>query len=169
MIPWSRKLLAIVFVSVAVVSAGVALSVNLATRPGTSGGPHYPLTFSDPRLEGDPHQNTSWIWIAVISSVTSEEPFSSYEAGLLRNGQVIVDPVPLAPGLLAQVGSLRYEFFDSGTYCYPTPCPPPEGPDGLLNAHDYFRLYNVDVGTTYLIRVYWAGSGDIAGEITVQT
>lgn len=169
MIPWSRRALAAVVVSVGLVSAGLTAYLNLPASPTVPPGPQHWIVFSDPYLEGDPQQNTSDIWVAVIANMGSEEPFSAYEAGLYRDGQALVEPVPLHPGVLGIVGSLWFEFFDYGTMCSPTPCPPPEGPDGLLNRFDYFRLSGVESGASYLVRVYWAESGQIVGEILVNT
>lgn len=101
--------------------------------------------------------------------MSSEEPFSSYKAALFQGGQAFVGPILLTPGVLGTVGDLWFEFFDEGVQCSPTPCPPPDGPDGLLNPGDYFRLSGVEPGASYVVRVYWTATGQVAGEITVNT
>ncbi len=165
-----KRLLLLASALVAVALAGATVWYAVRAPPSTTGGqPDHRLVFGDPSLGGNPQENTSAIWVAVIANVSSEEPFSAYEAGLFRDGEALVPPVVLHPGVLGTSGNLWFEFFDYGTLCYPNPCPPPEGPDGLLNRHDYFRLSQVESGAAYVVRVFWAGSGDLAGEIEVRT
>jgi hypothetical protein len=168
LIPWSRKLFAIIALSVVLLSIVLTL-YNLKGPPGSSDRPSHWLSFSNPQLQGGPHKNTTRIWIAVIANVSSKQPFSSYRAGLILDAHSIVEPVSLHPGVLATVGNLSFEFFDSGVGCYPLACPPPDGPDGLLGSQDYFRLNQVASGATYVIRVFWAETGEVAGEIAVTT
>ena len=99
----------------------------------------------------------------------TNESLSSYRATLLRNGSVLVEAVTVKPGQLGDSTHPIFEFFDWGTYCSPTPCPPPDGPDGNLSVYDYFRISYPDPGTAYTVRVIWAATGNVAGEIVIHT
>src|SRR5439155_26420153 len=104
-----------------------------------------------------------------ITHVDTNESLSSYRATLLRNGTVLVESVTATPGQLGDSTHPVFEFFDSGSSCSPTPCPPPEGPDGNLSADDFFRISFPDPGTAYTVRVLWAATGEIVGEIAIET
>lgn len=113
--------------------------------------------------------NTSTIWVARITSVNANETLDHYEAALVVNGTLVVEPVAVHRGTVATVGDLVFDFIESGSYCEPNPCPPPEGPDGLLNVDDYFRISNAVPSTAYAIWVIWAAKGEVVGSITIQT
>ena len=113
--------------------------------------------------------NTTNFWVARVTHVDVNESLSSYQTALLRNGTVLVEPVRIRPGQLGNSTHPVFEFFDWGTGCSPTPCPPPEGPDGALSLYDYFRISFPDPGTAYTVRVIWAPTGDTVGEIVIQT
>jgi hypothetical protein len=152
-----------------VLIAGVFMALGRGRACGPGVPPEASVVFSRPMIDGESWQNTSDIWVAHVSGVARAEPFDAYRAQLKAEGRTLVDPVRLHPGLLGVSGRLEFEFFDYGTQCLPTPCPPPEGPDGLLNANDYFRLSSVDAGVFYQVVVLWAETGEVVGLITIHT
>ncbi len=113
--------------------------------------------------------NTTEYWVARITHVDTNESLSSYRATLLRNGTVLVESVTVKPGQLGDSTHPVFEFFESGSYCSPTPCPPPEGPDGNLSVYDYFRISFPDPGTAYTVRLIWGATGNTVGEIVIDT
>ncbi len=123
-----------------------------------------------PDNQGNASENItgSGVWVAEVQS-SANEPFSSYTVGLWRDGEVLVPTGPLHTGLLGRSGDLAFEFFDYGAMCLPAPCPPPVGPDGLLNENDYFRLMITEPGHQYVIRVFWAATGEFAAGVTIAT
>ncbi len=137
----------------------------IGTPPGS--GVH--VTLDSGRIGGEPGQNTSTIWVARITAVSSNESLDRYEAALFLNDTREIGPVPLVRGTLGTAGDLVFDFFEEGVYCSPTPCPPPEGPDGRLGVGDYFRISKVSPATTYAIEVVWAETGEIVGRITIST
>ena len=168
MIPWSRKLLAISFVSVALISGGLT-AYNLAPRLGPAEpqqSQHWVL-FSGPAVEGDPIRNaTGNDWVVRIRAVSSLEPLSKYQVSLLRNGEVIVDRADIWNLSMYDVGDLFFNFVDS--FCPYATCSP-QVPERFLSEGDVIWLRNVDLGTTYVLRVIWAESGEVAGEVTIET
>lgn len=178
MIPWSRKLLAMSFVTVALASGALSIA-NLAPVPGPAGPLHW--VSLDPAVKGDVdgdlvQNSTGDMWSVIIRAVSSEEPFCKYRVSLLRNGEVILDRGALFPGDIypippdfAEVGDLRLYGVDSVHPGDPDDPPAPPYCNGLLNEGDAFRLANVDLGTTYVIRIIWAESGEVAGEVTIET
>lgn len=124
---------------------------------------------SEQGVGGEPGQNTSSIWVARITSATSNETLASYQAVLIANGTTIIGPVTVVRGTLGIHGNVVFEFFETGTYCSPTPCPPPEGPDGLLGVNDYFRISNAAPATTYTVQVIWGATHAVAGQIVIHT
>jgi hypothetical protein len=161
---------------VAVLAVAVVLSASLVALRfippiGAPGGnsPPVSVAFDVTHIGGKPEMNTTEYWVARIMYVDTNESLSSYRATLLRNGSVLVAPVTVKPGQLGNSTHPVFEFFDWGTYCSPTPCPPPEGPDGNLSVYDYFRISFPDSRTAYTVRVIWAATGDTVGEIVIDT
>ena len=160
--------IAIVLIAVAVGAAFIAMNKD-SQQSSPSPPPAYRVTLASQRIGGQPEQNTSSIWVARVTSVTSPEPLHSYGVSLLVNGTRIIGPVFVARGTLGTFGSLVFEFFEEGTYCYPDPCPPPEGPDGMLSLDDYFRISNAVPDTAYTVQILWAATVEVTGEIVIQT
>ena len=127
------------------------------------------VAFDVAHVRGTPEMNTTEFWVARIKQVSANESLSSYQAALLRNGSVLVEPVTVRPGQLGDWTHPVFEFFDWGNSCSPTPCPPPQGPDGILSVDDYFRISYPDPGTAYTVRVIWGETGEVAGEIVINT
>lgn len=113
--------------------------------------------------------NTSTIWTARITSVTSNESLDRYQAVLKLNGTTVVGPVTVQRGTLGTYGALVFDFIESGSYCYPDPCPPPEGPDGLMSVDDYFRISNAVPQTAYTVQVISVETQGVVGEIVIHT
>ena len=170
MIQGPRQTLLAVVALVAVVALLVA-ALALLTRPVNRIPPPVVLevTFDSERLTGEPGQNTSEIWIARVTSVTWNLSTDSYEVRLVVNGSVAIERTGLHPGELGRAGPVLFEFFEEGAGCFPTPCPPPEGPDGNLSRGDYFRLSSVSADTEYTIQVLRAEGGALAGEMVIRT
>ena len=143
-------------------------SLQPASVPGGRNGA-VGLAFDVTHVGGSPEKNTTEFWVARITHVDSNESLSSYRATLLRNGSVLVEAVTVKPGRLGDSTHPMFEFFDWGMGCSPTPCPPPDGPDGNLSVYDYFRISYPDPGTAYTVRVIWAATGEIRGEIVINT
>ena len=165
------RLVIVEVLAVAVVlSAGlVALRfiLPMAVPGGTS--PPVGVAFDVTRVGGTPGMNTTEFWVARITHVGTNESLSSYQATLLRNGSTLVERAAVTPGQLGDSTHPIFEFFEWGASCSPTPCPPPDGPDGNLSVYDYFRISFPDPGTAYTVRVIWAETGDVVGEIVIRT
>lgn len=153
-----------------VLSAGlVALRVTPSTGAPEGNSPPVDVAFDVTHIGGKPEMNTTEFWVARITHVDTNESLSSYRATLLRNGSALVESVTVKPGQLGDSTHPVFEFFDWGASCSPTPCPPPEGPDGNLSVYDYFRISFPDPGTAYTVRVIWAATGNTVGEIVIDT
>jgi len=163
----SRLLVVALVLSLVAALAIVVLGARLPTGPGRPSGVHVALDSA--RVGGEPGMNTSTIWTARITSVTNNESLDRYKARLVVNDTLVAGPVTIEPGLLATVGEVMFDFFETGVSCSPTPCPPPDGPDGLLGVDDYFRLSNTSPSTSYTIEVVWAANGETVGTITIMT
>jgi len=160
----------------AVLAAAIVLSTGFVAlrfipARGTPEGNSPPLgvAFDVTHVGGTPGMNTTDFWVARITHVDTNESLSSYRATLLRNGSVLVEPTTVKPGQLGTSSHPVFEFFEWGASCSPTPCPPPDGPDGNLSVYDYFRISFPDPGTAYTVRVIWAETGDVVGEIVIRT
>jgi hypothetical protein len=172
-VKWTRVtisaiLAASILATTSIVAWRLLQPVGFTGAPPGNGAP-VGLSFELSHVGGAPEMNTTNIWVARIKQVSSNESLSSYRVSLLRNGSIVVDSVIVRPGRLGESTHPIFEFFDWGTYCSPTPCPPPEGPDGNLSVNDYFRISYPDSGTAYTVRVIWAPTGEIAGEIVIDT
>ena len=173
--PWSPVERTRVVIFAVVTAFLVATASLLAWRFSQPAGPPargtapVGLAFDVTHIGGSPSMNTSDFWVARITRVSGNETLSSYKASLLRNGSVLVEPVTVAPGRLGKSTHPVFEFFDWGNSCSPTPCPPPQGPAGILSVNDYFRISYPDPGTAYTVRVIWGETGEVAGEIVINT
>jgi len=163
-------------VALALIAVAILLSASLAAwrfvipalGPSRT-TPPVGVAFGVTHVGGRPEMNTTEFWVARITRISTNASLSSYQGALLRNGSVLVPPVTVRPGQLGDSTHPVFEFFDSGSSCSPTPCPPPEGPDGNLSADDFFRISFPDPGTAYTVRVLWAATGEIVGEIAIET
>ena len=160
---------AVLIVAVVLSSGLVALRfIPPFAAPGGN-SPPVGIAFDVTHVGGKPEMNTTEYWVARITHVDTNESLSSYRATLLRNGTVLVESVTVKPGQLGDSTHPVFEFFESGSYCSPTPCPPPEGPDGNLSVYDYFRISFPDPGTAYTVRLIWGATGNTVGEIVIDT
>ena len=170
--PVERTRLAIcaVLIVAVVLSAGlVALRfIPPFAAPGGN-SPPVGVAFDVTHVGGKPEMNTTEYWVARITHVDTNESLSSYRATLLRNGSTLVERAAVKPGQLGDSNHPVFEFFEWGASCSPTPCPPPEGPDGNLSVYDYFRISFPDPGTAYTVRVIWGATGNTVGEIVIDT
>jgi len=167
-----RTLLVILVVLAAaiVLSAGfVAFRFTPQVGAPGSHSPPIGVAFDVTHVGGTPGMNTTDFWVARITHVDTNETLTSYRATLLRNGSVLVEPTTVKPGQLGGSSHPVFAFFEWGVYCSPTPCPSPDGPDGNLSVNDYFRISYPDPGTEYTVRVIWAETGDVVGEIVIRT
>lgn len=164
-----RRFVIIVITVAIVVTAAVFTWRFLPSSSPTQGGAPVRVTFESDHVGGMPGMNSTEFWVARITDVSTNESLSSYKASLLANRSVLVEPVALKAGPLGTSIHPIFEFFDEGTMCYPTPCGPPEGPDGNLSVDDYFRMSYPDPETAYTVRVVWAATGEVAGEIVIET
>ena len=167
----SRNAVLAIFLIVIMIGAALALvAVLSSTPPGAPPPPPLRVTLtSEQGVGGEPGMNTSSIWTARITSVTSKESLDSYLAVLKVNGTTVIGPTPVTRGTLGISGALVFDFIETGTYCSPDPCPPPEGPDGLLDVGDYFRISNAVPQTAYTIQMISAATHGVLGEIVVHT
>ncbi|MEE9115733.1 MAG: hypothetical protein V3U09_02425 [Thermoplasmata archaeon] len=60
-----------------------------------------------------PRPNGTEIWTVVIGDVDAEEPFGTYKATLIHNGQVLIGPETVKPGRLGQNGNYQLYFFEA--------------------------------------------------------
>ena len=165
------RLVIVEVLAVAVVLSAGLVALRFILPMGVPGGnsPPVGVAFDVTHVGGKPEMNTTEFWVARITHVDTNESLSSYRATLLRNGSVLVAPATVKPGQLGNSTHPVFEFFDWGSSCSPTPCPPPDGPDGNLSVYDYFRISFPDPGTAYTVRVSWAATGNTVGEIVIDT
>ncbi len=172
--PWrfvERKFVAILCAGL-LVTVGALVGVGFLFPRLVGGPPRFSgvhVTLDSDRVGGEPGMNTSTIWTARITSVSSNETLDHYKAGLRVNGTLALVPVLLTRGTLGTAHDVLYDFIEQGAYCLPTPCPPPEGPDGRLNVDDYFRISNASPATAYTIELYWTDTNEVVGQITILT
>ena len=166
----TRLVIFAVLAAAIVVAAGFVAFRFIPSKGAPVGNsPPVGVAFDVTHVGGTPWMNTTEFWVARITHVDTNESLSSYQATLLRNGSTLVERATVRPGQLGDSNRPVFEFFEWGASCSPTPCPPPDGPDGNLSVYDYFRISFPDPGTAYTVRVIWAETGDVVGEIVIRT
>jgi hypothetical protein len=122
------------------------------------------VPFGQP-VPGTPQMNTTDVWIVIVGEVSIEAPISAYKASLLHEGQILVGPETLRPGLLGENGVLDFLFYEGepNGSCRPGPC------DGMLSHGDYLEISSIEPGETYVFRIHWGATGEILSEVVVNT